>query len=48
VTNPAIAIVNSRICSSGFEAKQDNARRYLTIASGLPNKIGTAVRARTP
>jgi hypothetical protein len=25
VTNPAIAIVNSRICSSGFEAKQDNA-----------------------
>jgi len=48
MTNPAIAIVNSRIYSSGFEAKQDTARRYLMIASGLPNKIGTAVQARTP
>jgi hypothetical protein len=31
-----------------FEAKQDTARRYLMIASGLPNKIGAAVQARTP
>jgi hypothetical protein len=49
MTNPGTAIVNSvGIYSSGFEAKQDTARRYLMIASGAPDKIGTAVQARTP
>jgi hypothetical protein len=47
MTNPASAIVNS-VGSQDFEAKQDTARRYLMIASGLPNKIGTPVQARTP
>jgi hypothetical protein len=36
-----------RIQSSGFEAKQDTARRHLMIASGLPDKIVTAVQVRT-
>jgi hypothetical protein len=49
MTNPASAIVNSvGSTRQDFEAKQDTARRYLMIASGLPNKIGTAVQARTP
>jgi len=39
MTNPGTAIVNSvGIYSSGFEAKQDTARRYLMIASGAPDK----------
>jgi len=48
MTNPAIAMVNSRFYSSGFEVKHDTAQRYFMIASGLPDKIATAVQARTP
>jgi hypothetical protein len=49
MTNPASVTVNSAGSTRrDFEAKQDTARRYLMIASGLPNKIGAAVQARTP
>ena len=48
MTNLASVILNNvGSIRQVFEAKQDIAR-YLMIASGAPDKIGTAVQARTP
>jgi hypothetical protein len=50
MTNPAgAAVVNSvGPIRQIVEAKQDEARRYLVIATGSPADIGTAVQIQMP